>query len=208
MSLFISTKPSTCCINLHAISVGTKRQSSLASGSRFQYKLSPSREGQRRPTFAVSTSSQPVPPPTPTPPPVPLNSNPSPAGFPGRKGWIAGAVLALLLPFLKNKWGPLFFLKQNFDQKLQTIEDVVEKLEKVADKVDHIVEDVAKDLPDGALKRVANAIEDAAEKVEAAAHLTDTAIDEIQKLEDEVESYVESKSKQTKASDLIEEKST
>uniref|UniRef100_A0A803MEC8 Uncharacterized protein n=1 Tax=Chenopodium quinoa TaxID=63459 RepID=A0A803MEC8_CHEQI len=124
-------------------------------------------------SLTVRSSIEPVPPP-PTP------SSPTPAGFPGRKGWIAGAVLALLLSFLKDKWGPLFLLRKEVDQRLQTVEDVAEGLEKLADKVEHMAEDIGEKLPEGSsLKRVATLIEDAAEKVELAAHLTDTAIDKV-----------------------------
>ncbi|XP_021740282.1 uncharacterized protein LOC110706641 isoform X2 [Chenopodium quinoa] len=200
MSSFVSTKPPTC-INLHNISLNSNiRKSSISSKSRFHYNLSSVRQSQRQRSLTVRSSIEPVPPP-PTP------SSPTPAGFPGRKGWIAGAVLALLLSFLKDKWGPLFLLRKEVDQRLQTVEDVAEGLEKLADKVEHMAEDIGEKLPEGSsLKRVATLIEDAAEKVELAAHLTDTAIDKIQELEDQVDSYA--KSEKTKASQSIEENNT
>ncbi|XP_057537026.1 uncharacterized protein LOC130814821 isoform X2 [Amaranthus tricolor] len=165
----------------------------------FSYDLRFSTQTERRFHLAIRSSLQPVPPPMPPPNP---SSNPLP-GFPG-KGWIAGAILALLLPFLKNKWGPLLLFKKEAEEKLETIEVIAETLEKVADGVEQIAEDIGKDLPEGAFKRTALLIEDVAEKVEAAAHFTDSAIDKIQELDEEVESLIELN--QRSASELSEEK--
>ncbi|CAO2841820.1 unnamed protein product [Amaranthus hypochondriacus] len=167
----------------------------------FSYDLRFSTQRERRFHLAVRSSLQPVPPPMPPPNP---SSNPLP-GFPG-KGWIAGAVLALLLPFLKNKWGPLFLLKKEAEEKLETIEVIAETLEKVADGVEHIAEDIAEDLPEGPFKRTAMFVEDVAEKVEAAAHFTDSTIDKIQELDEEVDSLIELN--QRGASELSEDQKT
>ncbi|CAO2841819.1 unnamed protein product [Amaranthus hypochondriacus] len=166
----------------------------------FSYDLRFSTQRERF-HLAVRSSLQPVPPPMPPPNP---SSNPLP-GFPG-KGWIAGAVLALLLPFLKNKWGPLFLLKKEAEEKLETIEVIAETLEKVADGVEHIAEDIAEDLPEGPFKRTAMFVEDVAEKVEAAAHFTDSTIDKIQELDEEVDSLIELN--QRGASELSEDQKT
>ncbi|XP_010675686.1 uncharacterized protein LOC104891651 isoform X2 [Beta vulgaris subsp. vulgaris] len=183
---FVLTQPSTS-ISFQSLAIGSRFHPRLINQADYRYNLKSSRQGQKRRTLTVSSSVQPV------PPPIPSSS---PSGLPG-KGWIAGALLAFLLPFLKNKWGPLIIFKNEFDKRLQTVEDVVETLEKVADRVEHIAEDVAKDLPEGQFKKVAMLVDQVAERVESAAHQTDAAIDKFQELEGKVESYVESNKRKT-----------
>ncbi|KAL2893696.1 Matrix metalloproteinase-9 [Bienertia sinuspersici] len=209
MSLVVA-KPSISCISLHARSTFHPLQ-----GFHYSLKSCSTQVQRSRAAVTVRSSIQPTPSPTPspspspspppTPPPDAANSG-SWAGFPG-KGWIAGIVISLLLPFLKDKWGPLFFLKKNIAQKLQAVEDVAETLEKVADRVDHITEDFGKSLPDGSFKNAVGMIETVAERVELAAHYTDQAIDKIQELEGEMESYAESNQNKTSESNELNDES-
>uniref|UniRef100_A0A7C9DYN0 Uncharacterized protein n=1 Tax=Opuntia streptacantha TaxID=393608 RepID=A0A7C9DYN0_OPUST len=128
----------------------------------------------RKQIGAANDSAQPAPPPPPTTP-----SNPPSTPF-GRKGWIAGIVITLLLPFLKNKWGPLLLFKDKFDADLEKVEDVVETVEKIAEGVEKVAEDFTEMLPDGSrLKNAVNMVEHAAEKVAKDARLADAAIDEV-----------------------------
>lgn len=124
-------------------------------------------------------------------PPAPSNPSWSPIG---RKGWIAGIVLTMLLPFTKSKWGPLLLFKDKLDEDLQKVEDTVEAIEKVAERLEKATEDLAEKLPDGTLKDAVNFVEHAAEEVARDLKLADAAIDKIQELEVKAEAFVNSRS--------------
>ncbi|XP_074283725.1 uncharacterized protein LOC141608258 isoform X2 [Silene latifolia] len=181
------SKPSFIINNLQGISSRT----SITSNSsfrlhQFQYffhSTSTNLYPRRIRLMKVRGSTESVPPPSSTPP-----SNPFP-GLPG-KGWIAGLVISLLIPFLRNKWGPLFFLKAELDKDIQTLEDAVEVVEKVAEEVEKLAEEAVEDLPQGKLRKVAAKVEHVAELVAETARLADSAIDKVQELEEEVESFV------------------
>ncbi|KAJ8433801.1 hypothetical protein Cgig2_025964 [Carnegiea gigantea] len=156
----------------------------LASTSRFlrdnnhglHYNLKALNPGlrPRKHIRAANDSAQPAPPPPPTAP-----SDPSPTPT-GRKEWIAGIMITLLLPFLKSKWGPLLLFKDKFDTELQKVDAAVEAVENVAEGVEKAAEDLAEKLPNGSrLKNAADVVEHAAEKVAKDAHLADAAIHKV-----------------------------
>ncbi|XP_027095126.1 uncharacterized protein LOC113749850 [Coffea eugenioides] len=107
-------------------------------------------------------------------------------------GWILGAVLTFVLPFLTNKWGPLLKIKNEFETAVQTVENVVDAVEKVAEQVEKVAEDIAEGLPAGKLKNAVTFIENVADQIDDTAEVVGDAIDKVQEVEEQVESAVES----------------
>ncbi|CAA2976491.1 Hypothetical predicted protein [Olea europaea subsp. europaea] len=116
---------------------------------------------------------------------------PTPSGPPSNPlNWILGIVIAVLIPFIGQKWGPI---KNKIETVLNKAEDVAEGVEKMAEKVEKVAEDIADDLPAGGqLRRAVDFVEKVAERAAKDAGLVDDFIDEIQEKEEKVESYVES----------------
>ncbi|CAA2936424.1 Hypothetical predicted protein [Olea europaea subsp. europaea] len=116
---------------------------------------------------------------------------PTPSGPPSNPlNWILGIVIAVLIPFIGQKWGPI---KNKIETVLNKAEDVAEGVEKMAEKVEKVAEDISDDLPAGGqLRRAVDFVEKVAERAAKDAGLVDDFIDEIQEKEEKVESYVES----------------
>ncbi|KMT19780.1 hypothetical protein BVRB_1g008360 isoform A [Beta vulgaris subsp. vulgaris] len=195
----IIAKPSACD-GLHVISSASaaSKKPSLASKPSFHplrsvnhqhgfyhYNLSFMKQDQRKlpMSMSISCSSQPIPPPA-----APSSSFP---GLPG-KGWLIGIALSFFLPFMTNKWGPLLLLKKEVDSTLEKVEQTVEVLEKVVEEVEKVAEEVEAQLPEGQLKNAVAMLEHAAEQADKTAHLVDDTIHRVEKLEEEIESRVES----------------
>ncbi|KAF5468116.1 hypothetical protein F2P56_012295 [Juglans regia] len=137
--------------------------------------------------MAVDSSSQPG-------PLVP--SDPSPDSW---KIWVVGVIATVVLPFLGIKFGPFMQFKKQVDSAVQMAEDVAEAVEKVADQVGKVAEDIADDLPgSGKLKDAATFIENLAKETAKAAHLADELIDEVQEVEEKVDSFIEPGTDQVK----------
>ncbi|KAL2538413.1 uncharacterized protein Fot_19804 [Forsythia ovata] len=104
---------------------------------------------------------------------------PTPSGPPSSPlSWILGIVIAIVIPFIGQKWAPL--LKNKFETALQKAEDVVEAVEKVAENVEKVAEDIADDLPAGGqLRKAVDFIENWAERTAKDADLVDDFIDKI-----------------------------
>ncbi|KAL6515572.1 hypothetical protein OROHE_018606 [Orobanche hederae] len=117
---------------------------------------------------------------------------PSPSGPPSSNpmSWIIGLVVTFVLPFLTNKWGPLWVLKNRVLGAVQTVEDIVEAVERVAEKVDEIAEEIGEDLPQGKLKELVELVEHVAEKTAKTADCLDNVIDKVQEAEVEVEDMI------------------
>ncbi|XP_065880480.1 uncharacterized protein [Euphorbia lathyris] len=105
------------------------------------------------------------------------------------KNWIIGMLIAVILPFWKNKFWPLTKLKDRVDSIVENVEEVAEGIENVAEGIDKVAEELADHLPEGGrLQKAAMFVEDAAEQAAKNAHLLDQFIDKVQELEKEVES--------------------
>ncbi|KAL2513069.1 Uncharacterized protein Adt_18669 [Abeliophyllum distichum] len=119
---------------------------------------------------------------------------PTPSGPPSSPlSWILGIVIAIVIPFIGQKWAPL--LKNKFETALNKVEDVVETVEEVAKNVEKVAEDIADDLPAGGqLRKAVDFIENWAERTARDADLVDDFIDKVQGEEEKVEeSKVEEK---------------
>ncbi|KAI8548306.1 hypothetical protein RHMOL_Rhmol07G0264000 [Rhododendron molle] len=119
--------------------------------------------------------------------------------YSSRKGWILGALITIMLPFLRNKWGPLFKLTKDVEAVAERAEHVTKVLEEVAEEVDKVAKEVADELPNGGkLEKAIESVESAAEKADKAAHLADDLIDKVEEVDKEVESFMEPVNDQAK----------
>ncbi|KAI3464599.1 hypothetical protein Pfo_021262 [Paulownia fortunei] len=105
--------------------------------------------------------------------------------------WIAAVAIAVVIPFINYKWGPL--LKNKIETAMKMTEDVVEAVEKVAGEVEKVAEDIADDLPEGSkLRKAVDFVERLAERAAKDAGAVDDFIDKVQEEEEKAESVVES----------------
>ncbi|XP_058224814.1 uncharacterized protein LOC131333976 isoform X2 [Rhododendron vialii] len=139
---------------------------------------------------------------------APLPSDPSSNSC--RKGWILGALITIMLPFLRNKWGPLFKLTKDVEAVAERAEHVTKVVEEVAEEVDKVAKEVADELPKGGkLEKAIESVENAAEKADKAAHLADDLIDKVEEVDKEVESLMEpvnDQAKETAAKEASDQK--
>ncbi|KAL1533537.1 hypothetical protein AAHA92_33410 [Salvia divinorum] len=123
--------------------------------------------------------------------------------------WAAGVAVALLIPFISYKWGPL--LKSKVMAALQMAEDVAEAVEKVAQKVEKVAENIADHIPkDTKLREVVDFVEKIAERAADDAGAIDDFIDKVQEEEEKAEAIAKSLKEDDKkppAEDSKEEKS-
>ncbi|XP_058224815.1 uncharacterized protein LOC131333976 isoform X3 [Rhododendron vialii] len=138
---------------------------------------------------------------------APLPSDPSSNSW---KGWILGALITIMLPFLRNKWGPLFKLTKDVEAVAERAEHVTKVVEEVAEEVDKVAKEVADELPKGGkLEKAIESVENAAEKADKAAHLADDLIDKVEEVDKEVESLMEpvnDQAKETAAKEASDQK--
>ncbi|XP_042034467.1 uncharacterized protein LOC121780884 isoform X2 [Salvia splendens] len=132
-----------------------------------------------------------------------------PPGPPSNIFWAAGVAVAIVIPFISYKWGPL--LKGKVMAALQMAEDVAEAVEKVAHKVEKVAEDIADDIPKGTkLREVVDFVEKFAERAGDDAGAIDDFIDKVQEEEEKAETIAKSLKEDVKkdpAEDSKEEKS-
>ncbi|XP_028072050.1 uncharacterized protein LOC114274341 isoform X1 [Camellia sinensis] len=139
------------------------------------------RESNTKINLAVNSSTQPGP---------PLPSQPPPNSC--RKNWILGGLIAIVLPFFRNKWGPLFKLTKEVEDAVERVEHVTEVIEKVAEEVEKVAEDVGDELPEGGKLRGAfERVENVAKKAAKDAHFAEEMIDKVEEVEKEVEEFME-----------------
>ncbi|XP_030454534.2 uncharacterized protein LOC115675885 isoform X2 [Syzygium oleosum] len=137
------------------------------------------RQSTRTMDVAVRSSIDPVP---------HLPSDPSPSSW---KFWVVGVFVSVILPFWRNKWGPLWKLKNEVEAAVETVEHVTDIVEEVADKVEQVAEEVAEHLPEGKLKDMVTSVEHLAETAGKDAHLAGDIIDKVEEVEKEVDSFME-----------------
>ncbi|KAL0438171.1 UNVERIFIED_CONTAM: hypothetical protein Slati_2300100, partial [Sesamum latifolium] len=102
-----------------------------------------------------------------------------------------GVAIAIVVPFINYKWGPL--LKDKIVTAMKMTEEVVEAVEKVAGEVEKVAEDIADDLPEGGkLRNAVDFVEKVAERAARDAGAVDDFIDKVQEEQEKVESLVES----------------
>ncbi|KAF3445949.1 hypothetical protein FNV43_RR11126 [Rhamnella rubrinervis] len=100
----------------------------------------------------------------------PLPSDPFPGSW---KIWMLGMIVAVILPFWKNKWGSL----QKFEKELERAEEVVEMVEKLAEDVENVADDIGDHLPEGTkLRKAALFVENVAKETVKDAKLAEQFI--------------------------------
>ncbi|KAI3412787.1 uncharacterized protein J3R85_016912 [Psidium guajava] len=137
------------------------------------------RQSTRTRDVAVRSSVDPLP---------RLPSDPSPSSW---KFWVLGVFVSMILPFWRNKWGPLWKLKNDVEAAVEKADHLTEFVEEVAEKVEHVAEEVTEHLPDGKLKDAAALVEHWAETVDKDAHLAGDIIDKVEEVEKDVDSFME-----------------
>ncbi|XP_030542706.1 uncharacterized protein LOC115749850 isoform X4 [Rhodamnia argentea] len=137
------------------------------------------RQSARTRDVAVRSSVDPVP---------HLPSDPSPSSW---KFWVLGVFVSFILPFWRNKWGPLWKLKNEVEAVVEKADHVTEFVEEMAEKVEHVAEEVAEHLPDGKLKDAVTLVEHLAETADKDAHLAGDIIDKVEEVEKDVDSFME-----------------
>ncbi|XP_057795596.1 uncharacterized protein LOC131011773 isoform X1 [Salvia miltiorrhiza] len=123
----------------------------------------------------------------------------SPPGPPSNiLSWAVGVAVAIVIPFITYKWGPL--IKSKVMGALQMAEDVAEAVEKAAEKVEKMAEEIVDDIPkDTKLREVVDFVEKIAERAADEAGAIDDFIDKLQEEEEEkAESPVNSLSDEVK----------
>ncbi|KAG5063944.1 hypothetical protein AAZX31_02G196100 [Glycine max] len=133
---------------------------------------------------------------------IPPGNLPSADSFPGSwKAWMIGTVVAALLSFTTNKWGPLLLLKEKIETTIEQAERVADIVEEVAERVDKIAEGAAKNLPEGKLQDVAEFVENVAENVDKLAEEAGDLLEKVEDKQEEVVSFFESTVRQQKSND-------
>ncbi|KAH6759154.1 hypothetical protein C2S51_019389 [Perilla frutescens var. frutescens] len=133
----------------------------------------------------------------------------SPSGPPPNiLSWFVAAAIAIVIPFISQKWGPL--IKSKVESALQTAEDVAEAVEKVAGGVEKVAEDIAENLPaSGKLREAVDFVEKIAERTAKDAGAVDDFIDKVQEEEEKAKALAESrKDESEKPSDDSKEEKT
>ncbi|XP_034674868.1 uncharacterized protein LOC117906040 isoform X1 [Vitis riparia] len=110
----------------------------------------------------------------------------------GRKNWIIGMLLSMVVPLWRFKLGPLLQLKNEVETAMNTTEQIAETIESVAEKVEQVADDIGNHLPEGGkLRQVADFVENVAKETAKGAHLVDAAIEKAEDIEKKVDSLVE-----------------
>ncbi|XP_042032739.1 uncharacterized protein LOC121779475 [Salvia splendens] len=113
-----------------------------------------------------------------------------PPGPPSNIFWAVGVAVAIVIPFISYKWGPL--LKSKVMAALQKAEEKAEAVE-VAQKVEKVAEDIADDIPkDTKLREVVDFVEKIAERAGNDAGAIDDFIDKVQEEEEKAETIAKS----------------
>ncbi|KAI4307436.1 hypothetical protein L6164_030626 [Bauhinia variegata] len=129
------------------------------------------------------------------PPGASFPSDPLPGSW---KLWLLGTVMTVLFSFTKGKWGPLLKLKEEFQTKIDAIEDVVDMVEDVAEKVDKVAEEISDNLPAGKLRDFADFVENVAEQVDKSAELAEDALEKVEEIGEQMETLLESNTQEEK----------
>ncbi|XP_034891937.1 uncharacterized protein [Populus alba] len=114
------------------------------------------------------------------------------APSPCRKGWVLGMLISIILPFCRNKWGPLLSIKDKVEEVVEIADQVADIVEEVAEAVGKVADEVADHLPEGGkLQQVATFVENVAKETAKDANVVDEMIEKIKNQVEEVEKEVE-----------------
>ncbi|GAA0140969.1 hypothetical protein LIER_02218 [Lithospermum erythrorhizon] len=120
------------------------------------------------------------------------------------KRWVLGILISVIIPSYTHKLGPLGVWKDEFDSRLQEVEEAIEGGEKVATAVEKVAEKWLDSLPEGWLKDTLTIMEQGAERASKLFNKVDNVIDEFQEEEKKiVENWVESAEDRTKVQEEV-----
>ncbi|XP_059637689.1 uncharacterized protein LOC132279669 [Cornus florida] len=119
---------------------------------------------------------------------------PLPSGPPSNslKHWIVGILISAIVPFFGFKWGPLFKLRNEIEDAVETADRVTEAIENIAEQVEKVADEIGDELPEGGkLQKAFANVENMAGKAAKDAHLVEQFIDKIEAMEEKVDSFIE-----------------
>nr|XP_043614282.1 uncharacterized protein LOC122586349 [Erigeron canadensis] len=106
--------------------------------------------------------------------------------------WIPGVVLALVVPFFTNKWGPFANIKEELDKVEEAVDNVADRVEEIAEKVEDFVGDMADDLPEGSqFKQKLEQVEKVADTIGKDAKKVSDIIDKMDEMEAKLETMLD-----------------
>ncbi|RDX76214.1 hypothetical protein CR513_43815, partial [Mucuna pruriens] len=117
----------------------------------------------------------------------------------GRKVWIIGTIITILLSFTKSKWGPLLQWKEKIEITIEEAERVADIVEEVAEGVEKVAEEAVKHLPKGKLHDAAELVEKVAADIDKHAQNAEDVLEKVEDMEKEVDSFFESTTRQEKS---------
>ncbi|XP_023762359.1 uncharacterized protein LOC111910767 isoform X1 [Lactuca sativa] len=102
--------------------------------------------------------------------------------------WTPGFLLAVIVPFFTNKWGPFAKFKEELDKVEEAVDSVADRVEEMAEKVEHFVDEIGNELPEGSvLKSTLEKVENIADKIGKDAHMVSDIVDKMDEMEAKVE---------------------
>lgn len=106
--------------------------------------------------------------------------------------WIPGVVLAVVVPFFTNKWGPFSKFKEELDKVEEAVDNVADRVEAIAEKVEDYVGDIADDLPEGSqFRQSLEKVEKAADTIGNNAKLVSDMVDKMDEMEAKLEDILD-----------------
>ncbi|XAR48535.1 hypothetical protein NMG60_11031386 [Bertholletia excelsa] len=108
------------------------------------------------------------------------------------KNWILGAMITVLVPFLRHKWRALFKVTKEFEAMAERTEHATEVIERVAGEVEKMAEEVADELPEGGkFRRAIEVVENTARETVKDARLVEEIIDKVEEADKDSASLAE-----------------
>ncbi|KAL4559012.1 hypothetical protein LXL04_031144 [Taraxacum kok-saghyz] len=108
--------------------------------------------------------------------------------------WIPGVVLAVIVPFFTNKWGPFAKFKEELDKVEEAVDSVADRVEEMAEKVEQFVDEIGNEMPEGSvLKSTLEKVESVADKIGKDAHMVSDIVDKMDEMEAKVENIFNKK---------------
>ncbi|KAI3758271.1 hypothetical protein L6452_05828 [Arctium lappa] len=110
--------------------------------------------------------------------------------------WLPGVLLAVVVPFFTNKWGPFSKFKAELDKVEEAVDNVADRVEEMAEKVEDFVGDIADDLPEGSqFRQTLEKVEKMADTVGKDAKLVSDMVDKMDEMEAKLEDMMDEATK-------------
>ncbi|KAK1432289.1 hypothetical protein QVD17_09184 [Tagetes erecta] len=106
--------------------------------------------------------------------------------------WLPGVVLAMVVPFFTNKWGPFGQFKAELDKVEEAVDNVADRVEEIAEKVEEFVGDIADDLPEGSqFRQTLEKVEMVADTIGKDAKMVSDIVDKMDEMEAKLETMLD-----------------